>query len=398
MIDFNLINRYEKIPPKARRILEMPEKEVSLSVNLRLHQHKDILVPAYLVFYNTVRGPAKGGIRFSPDVTLEETRDLAQRMVWKTALARIPFGGGKAGVAIDPHILAVQEKVFVMKEFVHLIGEELRAGNYIPAPDMGTNEADMAVIYGETHMPESVTGKPVRVGGLPGRKEATGRGVATSAMLGIKHLGIEGRNLTVAIQGFGNVGSNAAYFLHKLGLKIVAVSEISGGVHDKEGLDIPRLMKWAGTEKITTGLKGVRRISNEGLLKLDVDILIPAATGNVLTAKNAASVKAKMIVEGANGPTTADADRIFNKKKIFVIPDILANSGGVIASYVEWRKAKSGSLTQEEETYQTVDALVTDGFHEVTALAKKRKVSPRLAAEILAVSEVVKTMNDRMWL
>jgi glutamate dehydrogenase (NAD(P)+) len=398
MVDFDLIGKYERIPAQARRILEVAEKEVTLAINLRLNKKKAVFAPAYLVFYNTVRGPAKGGIRFASDVTLASTRDLAQRMLWKTALTKIPFGGGKSSVAIDPYSLATEERTAVMKEFVHLIREDLRAGNYIPAPDLGTNEADMAVIYGETHILESVTGKPARVGGLPGRKQATGHGVATATLLAMEHRGLDRKKCTVAIQGFGNVGSWAAHFLCKAGLNIVAVSEVTGGVYDKGGLDIAKMMKYSGTGLIPKKFKSLRRISNEELLRLNVDILIPAAVGNILTERNASKIRAKMIVEGANGPTTEQADRIFDKRGIFVVPDILANSGGVIASYLEWRKAKSGSLTKEAETYQTIDELIGESFEEMMRVAGKKKVPPRLGAEIIAVSEVVRTMDDRRWL
>jgi len=398
MIDFDLIGKYERIPGRARRILETAEKEVALTINLRLNRRKAIFVPAYLVFYNTVRGPAKGGLRFSKDVTLASTRDLAARMVWKTALTRIPFGGGKSSVALDPHELTGEEKAAVIKEFVHLIREDLRAGNYIPAPDLGTNEADMAVIYGETHILESVTGKPARVGGLPGRKQATGRGVAATALLAIENQGLDREKCTVAIQGFGNVGSWTAHFLHKAGVKVVAVSEITGGGYDRNGLDIPGMMKYSRTGLIPRKFRKLRKISNEELLRQNVDVLIPAAVGNVLTKKNASKIRAKIIVEAANGPTTPEADTIFNKRKLFAVPDILANAGGVIASYLEWRKAKSGSLTREQETYQTIDELIGESFEEVMELSGKRKVPPRLAAEIIAVNEVVKTMDDRRWL
>ena len=398
MVDFKLIGKYERIPSQARRVLEVAEKEVTLTVNLRFNNKKAILVPAYLVFYNTVRGPAKGGIRFAKDVTLASTRDLAELMVWKTALTKIPFGGGKSSVALDPSELTGEEKVTVIKEFVHLIREDLRAGNYIPAPDMGTNEADMAVIYGETHILESVTGKPARVGGLPGRKQATGRGVATTTLLALENQGLDRGKSRVAIQGFGNVGSWTAYFLHKAGLKVVAISEITGGVYDKNGLDIPGMMKYARTGQIPKKFRSLRKISNEQLLELDVDVLMPAAVGNVLTKKNASKIRAKMIVEAANGPTTPEADRIFDRRALFVVPDILANSGGVIASYLEWRKAKSGSLTREAETYQTIDELIGESFEEVMKLSRRKKVSPRLAAQIIAVSEVIRTMDDRRWL
>jgi len=397
-MDLREVEKHILIAPTAMKLLTQPEKEVTLSVNMRVSDEHFVQTRAYMVFYNTVRGPAKGGIRFHPDVTLQHTRKLAELMVWKTALVGIPFGGGKSSVAVDPHGLSRCEKTALMKEFVHLIRNELRAGDYIPAPDMGTDASDMATIYGETHLLECVTGKPPRVGGLPGREEATGRGVATVTDLLCRRANRKPENTTVAIQGFGNVGGWAAYFLHKKGFKVAAVSDIEGGAYDPNGLDVVSLQEAVRTGCTVQSANNGQKIDNKELLELPVDILIPAAVGGVLTGENAASVKAGYIVEAANDPTRPEADAVFADRQVTVIPDILANAGGVIASYVEWRKARSGSLTLRQETFQVIDSVIGRAFQEVMQTADDLEVTPRLAAYVRAVDEVIRTMEDRGWL
>ncbi len=324
---------------------------------------------------------------------------LAELMSWKTALTKIPFGGGKSAVAVDPRNLTHQERVILLKEFVHLIRMELDTGAYIPAPDLGTTTADMAIIYGETHRAESVTGKPPSLGGLPGRKQATGRGVAKTTMLSLKtFLKMDPKGASVAIQGFGNVGSWTAHFLSRQGLRIVAVSDITGGVYNEGGLEIENLMQSAQKGESVTTFSGGSRISNEDLLNLPVDVLIPAACENVLTEKSASGVRTRMVVEGANAPTTREGDSILLDKGVTVVPDILANAGGVIASYVEWMKAKSGALTRESETYEIVDELIEESLSRVVAFSREKKVTLRLSAEVLAVTEVTRAMGERGWL
>lgn len=398
IVDFAKLEKYLEIPASARRMLEKSEKEITFDVSLRLDEGKLLESNGYLIYRNTARGLAKGGVRFWPDVTLEETRDLAELMVYKTALTKIPFGGGKAGIAMDPQALTPFEKMAIMKEFVHMIWGELVTGAYCAAPDLGTNPGDMAVIYGETHIPESVTGKPTRIGGLPGRREATGRGVAfivRSAVEQILQSELGGK--TVAIQGFGNVGSWSALFLREMGARIVAVSDMRGGVYDDQGLPIPELFKFVSEGHWIPDFDRPQ-ISNAELLALPVDILIPAAVEDVLTGENADQVRAKLIVEAANDPTTPEADVIFDARGLPVIPDILANAGGVVASYVEWRKGKSGSITEKSETYQTVESQLAKSFEDVFQAAEEHKISYRLAAHLIAVDEVIKTMQDRQWI
>jgi len=387
------------VPTAALGLLERPEKEVSLSISIRVSEEKLIQTSAYMCFYNTVRGPAKGGIRFHPHVTALQVRKLAELMVWKTALVGIPFGGGKTGVIIDSRELDRTEKNVLMKELVHLIRHELFSGDYIPAPDMGTDARDMATIFGETHIPESVTGKPVRVGGLPGREEATGRGVASITKLLAQKGDLRPDNTTVAIQGFGNVGSWAACFLHQAGFKIIAVSDVSGACYDPAGLDVAALRdSYAQSGSQMASCDFAQKLPRDELLELPADILIPAAASAVLTSDNADKVKAKYIVEAANDPTTAEAEDILQRRKILIVPDILANAGGVIASYVEWRQARSGSLTPRDETYSVIDSVISRSFDTVVRFAEDRKINWRLAAHAKAVEEVVSTMVDRGWI
>ncbi|MCK4436681.1 Glu/Leu/Phe/Val dehydrogenase [bacterium] len=398
-IDFNRVSNFIDIPENALRILSKSEKEIKFNLNLLLDRGKMLEADCYVAYYNTVRGPAKGGIRMSEAVTLEETRDLAERMVWKCALAGIPFGGGKSGISLDPNKITFFQKVSVMKEFVHMMELELKSGAYIPAPDMGTSARDMAIIYGETHILESVTGKPPRIGGLPGREEATGRGVMKVTLLSIEEfLKQKPSQASVAVQGFGNVGSWAALFLRQAGAKVVAISDYRGGFYSKKGLNIEDIFKNIKVKgQIPSGVVEGEEITNKELLSLPVDILIPAAIENVIAKENVLEIKAPVIVEAANGPTTLEADAVMEGKKI-VVPDILANSGGVIASYVEWRKAKSGAITKVSDTYETIDSLIADNFEKCCHFSAKEKCSLKIAAQAIAVKEVVNALQERAWI
>ncbi|NIA07678.1 MAG: hypothetical protein GWP14_08630 [Actinobacteria bacterium] len=398
-LNLDTISRYLEIPPEARKLLERPERTTTVNLNFHAADGSLVIGQAHVVYYNTCRGPAKGGIRFSSGVTLTETCLLAELMVWKTALTGIPFGGGKSGICIDPHSLSRQEKISAVKEFVHVMRDDLQNGRYVPAPDMGTGESDMAVIFGETHLSESVTGKPVRIGGLPGRREATGRGVATSIRLAAEQLlGSKPDGLTVAIQGFGNVGSWTAHFAQQTGMRVIAVSDLSTGLYDPNGLPIADLMAWQNQGKLLKDFVGLSAISNADLLTLDADILVPAACEDQITPEIAEKLSAKVVIEAANAPTTDQADAVLTARKIPLVPDILANSGGVIASYVEWHKAKSGSLTDVKETYATIDQLICRTFESVRRVSSQHGVSLRLASSILAVDEVVGAMEARGWI
>ena len=398
-IEFDLLRQYVDIPPAAETLLSKPEKEIHFSLNLKCAPETILEADCYVVYHNTARGPAKGGLRFSKGVTLEETRALAQLMTCKTALVGIPFGGGKSAIAMDPHELTRFQKTAVIKEFVHMIRHELEHSEYIPAPDLGSNPADMAVIFGETHLPESVTGKPPRIGGLPGRLEATGRGVSKAALLTLDAvLDRQPAATTAAVQGFGNVGSHAALFLHEAGVRVVAVSDASGGTIREDGLDVPALIRHVAQEGCARGFPSGDGLTNEELLALPVDLLLPCAKEDVLDAANAAQVKAAAVVEGANHPTTPEADGILEDRHIPVIPDFLANAGGVIASYVEWHKGKSGALSRREETFELIDNRITGSFLSMLETSKHCGCSFRVACMAAAVEELINAMRDRDWI
>jgi glutamate dehydrogenase/leucine dehydrogenase len=397
-LDLDALAKHVNISDNERFLLEHAEKKVLYTLTVRISEERILAADVYVVYHNTARGPAKGGIRVSPNVTLDETTDLAERMTWKTALVKLPFGGGKSGIAIDPGTMTLFERINLFHEYVHIMEADLMSGVYVPAPDLGSTAQDMAVIYGQTHRLDSVTGKPPRVGGLPGRLEATGRGVAHSARMALrKFLGKDVKDATVAVQGFGNVGSWTAKFLAEWGARIVAVSDVTSGHYDGKGLDIARLSRFLSQQGELRDAGG-EKITNPELLSLKVDCLIPAAVEKVLTAETAPKVQASVVVEGANGPTLPEADAILAGNGIKVVPDILANSGGVIASYIEWRKAKSGSITGKEEVFQAVEELIGSTFEEVCAVADAKKVTHRTAAQIAAVGEVVSAMKDRGWL
>ncbi len=399
VVDLVKVAQHIDLPNDAKELLQHPEKQTKLSLSFRTEDGALTRADTFVVYYNTARGPAKGGIRMWPDVSMEETTDLAELMTWKTALMGVPFGGGKTGIRLDPAKFNRQQKAALMREFVHITRSELTTGAYVPAPDMGTSEYEMAVIFGETHVLECVTGKPPGVGGLPGRREATGRGLSTCLLTAAADLlKMQATGLKVAVQGFGNVGGWTAKFLYDAGVKVVAISDLTGAVYKKDGLPVDELLGWVAQGKQLCHFAAADEISKEELLELPVDVLVPAAVGHVFTAELAERVKARMIVEGANGPTTREGDAAFEKRGIPVVPDILANSGGVIASYIEWRQAKSGSLTPKSETFETLDAHIREGLHRVLEGATRMKCTYRTAALVLAVEEVVKAMGDRGWL
>jgi glutamate dehydrogenase/leucine dehydrogenase len=395
LLDEEII-RLVGISDEALTILNENDRIIDLRLHAHLPSKGPVSVPAHVVYHNAVRGPpCKGGIRMSSDVNLKETISLAEIMTYKTALMDLPFGGGKASIVADSR-LPSHEKAILVREFAHKIRTELTSGAFVPAPDLGTSPKEMAVIFGEVHMRECVTGKPVGIGGLPGRREATGYGVSVVAEHAARELlNLELSGLTIGVQGFGNVGSWTCTFLSEQGAKIVAVTDATGGTICREGIDVVELKEHVAR---SGGVEGYgQHLSNEDLFKLDVDILIPAAIGNVITGSNASGIKAKLIVEGANAPTTREADEILLRKGIPVVPDILANAGGVVASYDEWMMAKSGSRTNKEETYATIRKALLDVFKETLAYSSEHGISLRKAALALAAGRLVSTMEDRGW-
>ena len=396
MLDDDIV-RLVGMSEKALVLLREPDRVIHFRLRRHLPPGQKV-IHAYLVYHNAARGPpCKGGIRMSSDVTLEETTQLAEIMTYKNALMDLPFGGGKAGIVADSR-LPPDAKEIVIHGFAHEIRYELTSGNYVPAPDLGTGPREMAVIFGETHIRESVTGKPVGIGGLPGREEATGYGVSVAAERAAHDLlGKELSDVTVGVQGFGNVGSWACTFLAEKGAKIVAITDIGGGTIRREGIDVEGLKKYAKEHGSVDGY-GRKHLSSRELFGLDVDLLIPAAIGGVITKENAGDVKAKLIIEGGNAPTTREADGILAQKGVTVVPDILANAGGVVASYDEWRKGKSGSKTKREETYATIKETLLDVFGEVLNYSSKGETSLRKAALALAATRLLDTMEGRGWI
>jgi glutamate dehydrogenase/leucine dehydrogenase len=395
ILDSEIINLVG-LPEKAVTLLSEPDRVI----HFRLRRHLPPgykVIHAYLVYHNTARGPPyKGGIRISSDVTMEEVTELAEIMTYKCALLDLPFGGAKAGIAADSK-LPREAKSVLMHGFAHEIRYELMSGNYVPAPDLGTSPMEMADIFGETHRKETVTGKPVGIGGLPGRLEATGYGVACVVERAAKEmLGKDVAELTVAVQGFGNVGSWFCTFLSQRGAKIVAATDSTGGVRDPKGLDIEGLREHKTEKGRVEGF--TQRITNEELFGLDVDVLVPAAKGGAINSANVGSVKAKLVVEAANAPTTPDACLALEKRGTCVIPDILANAGGVVASYDEWRRAKSGTRTKREETFKTLRESLLEAFGETLEFARKHGIFMRKAAIAVAATRLMETMSSRGWI
>src|SRR3989442_3604586 len=382
------------LDPGLYKVLRHPEKQIIVSVPI-VRDNGDVEVyTGYRVLYNTSRGPAKGGIRFDLNVTLEEVKALAAWMTWKCALVNIPFGGAKGGVVCDPTAMSMQELERVTRRYTSSIIETLGPDSDVPAPDVNTNERVMAWIMDTYSMHKRhtvtavVTGKPVEMGGSLGRREATGRGCMIVTREALARLGMSLKGARVSVQGFGNVGSVTADLLAKEGAVIVAVSDKSGGWHGATGLDVGNMLTWVGERRQLAGYPKADAIAKEQVLTVDCDVLVPAATENVITRKNAPHIKAKIICEGANGPTTAAADKILEDKGIFVIPDILANAGGVTVSYFEWVQDRGGYFWDLETVNQRLESIMERSFHEVLGLVDKHKVSTRIACYMLAVGRV----------
>ena len=383
-----------KLDPGLYKVLRSPEKQIIISVPVLRDNGEVDVFTGYRVLYNTSRGPAKGGIRFDMNVTLDEVKALAAWMTWKCAVVNIPFGGAKGGVICDPSTMSDRELERMTRRYTAGIIETLGPDSDVPAPDVNTNERVMAWImdtYSMHHrhtVTAVVTGKPVEMGGSLGRREATGRGCMIVTIEALKKLDMPTRGTRVAIQGFGNVGSVAALLMERAGLTIVAVSDKTGGIHNPKGLKIEDVIKYTRDHKFLEGYKGAQKITNEQLLTVDCDVLVPAALENVITSENAGDIKARIICEGANGPTTAAADPILDKKGIFVIPDILANAGGVTVSYFEWVQDRGGYFWDEDTVNNRLERIMVRSFAEVAAIADKHGVNMRTASYMLSIERV----------
>src|SRR5512146_741191 len=382
------------LEPGLYKVLRHPEKQITVSVPVMMDNGEVEVFTGHRVLYNTSRGPAKGGIRFDLNVTLEEVKALAAWMTWKCAVVNLPFGGSKGGVICDPLKMSTTELERLTRRYTSGIINTLGPDSDVPAPDVNTNERVMAWImdtYSMHHrhtVTAVVTGKPVEMGGSLGRREATGRGCMIVTREALARLGMPLRQARVAVQGFGNVGSIAADLLAKEGATIIAVADKSGGLINLKGLDIPDVVAWAREHRQLAGYPRADPSSNDDLLTTDCDVLLPAALENVITSKNAKKIKAKVICEGANGPTTANADKILEEKGVLVIPDILANAGGVTVSYFEWVQDRGGYFWDEETVNHRLEAIITRSFKEVVTLADKHKVTMRVAAYMLAIDRV----------
>ncbi|HLJ86514.1 MAG TPA: Glu/Leu/Phe/Val dehydrogenase [Candidatus Angelobacter sp.] len=383
------------------KILRYPSREIIVHIPVNMDDGRMEVFTGFRVQHSIARGPAKGGVRYSPDVTLDEVRALASWMTWKCAVVNIPFGGAKGGIIVDPKKLSQAELEKLTRRYTAELIEFIGPEKDVPAPDMNTNEQTMAWMMDtySMHMRQTVTavvtGKPINIGGSRGRREATGRGVMIACDEALKKFGMDKTATRVIVQGFGNVGSNAAKLMAEAGYKIIGVAEYDGGLYNPKGINIAALLEYKVRNNTVTGFPGAEAADPQHLLITDCDILIPAATENVITSRNAAEVKAGIICEGANGPTTAAADEILADKKVFIIPDILANAGGVTASYFEWVQDRQGYFWTEEVVNKQLDFILRESFADVVRFAETHGVNNRIAAYMLAIDRVAHTIKVR---
>jgi len=389
------------LEPNLISILRTCEREITISMPVVMDDGSVEVFEGFRVQHSTARGPAKGGIRFATNVNRDEVRALAAWMTWKCAVVNVPFGGGKGGVVCDPFKMSKGELERVTRRYVTGIMDLLGPDRDVPAPDMGTDGQIMAwfmdtySMHSRAYLPASVTGKPINLGGSLGRVEATGRGVMLCAREAMKHLGLDPKNCTAAIQGAGNVGMISALQLARLGVKVVAISDVHGGLYNKDGLDLAGIRKHMQVQRKLDGFDGGDRISNSELLELPVDILVPAATENVISTQNAERIQAKIITEGANGPVTANADKILDQKGVFVVPDILANAGGVTVSYFEWVQDRMSFFWTQKEVEERMEHIMVESFAATVDMAQRFQESNRIAAYMLGVDRVAETTRIR---
>ncbi len=376
------------------QMLTHAKRQIIVSCPVQMDSGEIKVFTGYRVQYNVTLGPAKGGIRYHPDVTLDEVTALAAWMTWKCAVAQLPFGGGKGGVICDPTKMSMRELEALTRRYTAEIIDSIGPDKDVPAPDVNTNEQVMAW-FSDTysmhvgHTSTSVvTGKPIEMGGSLGRREATGRGVMIVARESAKHLGFELKGSRVAVQGFGNVGSIGAQLLARQGAKIIAVTDWKGGVYNSKGLDVDALIDHVKQHKTVHGYRDAEPLSQADLFKTEAEILIPAALEKQITADNVNAIQAKLIVEGANGPTTPEAHQVLHERGVFVVPDILANAGGVTVSYFEWVQDRHGYFWTEKEVNERLEAKMCEAFDVVLDTAQKYKVDMRVAAYIVAINRV----------
>jgi glutamate dehydrogenase (NAD(P)+) len=399
--EFDGAARILNLEPGIWKILTHPKRQITVSCPIQMDNGEIEVFTGYRVQYNITLGPAKGGIRYHPGVSLDEVTALAAWMTWKCAVAHIPFGGGKGGVICDPSKMSRREIEALTRRYIAEIVDAIGPEKDVPAPDVNTDAQVMAWVMDTYSMhvghttTSVVTGKPLELGGSLGRREATGRGVMIVTRESAKHVGFDLKGATIALQGFGNVGSISAQLLAEAGAKIVAVADWKGGVHNDKGLDVPRLIAHVAQHKTVDGFTGADRFTNDDLFKLDVDVLIPAALENQITMDNAPGIRAKIVIEGANGPTTPDANKHLHDRGIFIVPDILANSAGVTASYFEWVQDRYGYFWTEKEVNDRLEAKMCEAFNAVLQTSLKYKVDMRTAAYIVAIGRVATVTRMR---
>ena len=398
---FDLAARKLNLEEGLWKMLRLPSRELIVHFPVKMDDGKMEMFTGFRVQHSIARGPCKGGLRYAPDVTLDEVRALASWMTWKCAVVNIPFGGAKGGVICDPKKMSQGELERMTRrytsEIIDLIGPE----KDVPAPDMNTNEQTMAWMMDtySMHMGHTVTsvvtGKPLNLGGSRGRTEATGHGVRVICDESLKYLQMPIEGCRVVVQGFGNVGSNAARLLMERGYTIVGIAEAEGGLMNPDGIDVRQLLEYKRRNNTTLGFRGAEAVPSDELLVTECEILIPAATENVITSRNADQIRARIIVEGANGPTTAVADDILAEKRIFIMPDILANAGGVTASYFEWVQDRQGYFWKEAAVNEQLEAILRESFDDVVRYAEAHNVNNRIAAYMLAIDRVAITIRQR---
>lgn len=385
------------------RYLKYPSKEITLYIPVGMENGTLEVFTGYRVLHSTVRGPGKGGIRFAPDVSIDEVRALATWMTWKCAVVDIPFGGAKGGIICDPRKMTRGELERLTRRYTAELTDWLGPERDIPAPDVGTGEQTMAWVmdtYSMHHRQATtavVTGKPIELGGSRGRREATGRGVMISVDKALAKLGMKKENTRVVIQGFGNVGSMAADLMQKAGYKIIGLADIGGGLYNENGFDVPKVIDWVHTQKkaLQDYPGGGTKMSARDVLFQKCDVVIPAAIENQITEKNASQVQAKIMCEGANGPTTWQADAIIDAKGVFTIPDILGNAGGVTVSYFEWVQDRQGFFWRESEVNERLLDVMENAFDAVVKYAEAHKVNNRIAAYMVAIDRVANALKMR---
>ena len=402
LAQYDRATQYLNLDDGIREYLRYPRREFTVNFPVRRDDGSVEMFTGYRVHHSTVLGPSKGGIRYSLDVNLDEVRALAMWMTWKCALVNIPYGGAKGGVVVNPKTLSTAELERLTRRYASELIPLISPHADIPAPDMGTTPQVMAWIMDTYSMtvgysvPAIVTGKPIIIGGSQGRTEATGRGTIICMMEALKQKGrLNKPGIKVVIQGFGNVGSHAAAYAYELGFNVVAVSDINGGIYNENGLDIPALLDYVASNGSIQGFPESVALTNEELLTLPCDVLIPAAMENQITQDNASKVRAAIIVEGANGPTTPEADDILNDMGVFLVPDILANAGGVVVSYFEWVQDLQAFSWDKEEVFRQLQRIMVRSYDNTVTMAQRYKVDMRTAAQITAINHVAEGMKTR---